>query len=64
MANKTPFSQSKIMEKARFLKEHDIYPFFRSIENSEGIRVTIHGKEQIMIGSNNYLGLTHHPHVI
>ncbi len=60
-----PFSDSKNLEKARFLKKMNLYPFFRPIEDSEGTRVAIRGKDkpQIMIGSNNYLGLTHHPAV-
>ncbi len=58
-----PFVDNKIMEKARFLKENDLYPFFTAIEETDGYSVQVHGKKQIMIGSNNYLGLTHHPEV-
>ncbi len=54
---------SKILDTANMLKEKNLYPFFRAIEDSEGTVVKIGGKDQIMIGSNNYLGLTHHPHV-
>lgn len=54
----------KIIQKARILKANNLYPFFRSIGDSEGTVVEVDGKEQIMIGSNNYLGLTHHPHVL
>ena len=52
------------LQKANFLKEQNLYPFFRSIGDSEGTIVSVDGEDQIMIGSNNYLGLTHHPHVI
>lgn len=45
-------------------REAGIYPYFRAIEQSEGTRVVINGKETIMIGSNNYLGLTHDPRVV
>ncbi|RLA60970.1 MAG: 8-amino-7-oxononanoate synthase [Epsilonproteobacteria bacterium] len=45
------------------LNENNIYPFFRAIEETDGTSVTVAGKKQIMIGSNNYLGLTHHPEV-
>lgn len=62
-AKKPLFSDSRIIERANLLRDNDLYPFFRSIEESEGSRVTLNGKTQIMIGSNNYLGLTHHPHV-
>lgn len=58
------FAQSKILEKANLLKSLDLYPFFRAIEASDGSTVTVGGKKQVMIGSNNYLGLTHHPVVI
>ncbi len=58
------FAGYKMIKKVNMLRENDLYPFFRSIEDSEGTVVKVDGKEQIMIGSNNYLGLTHHPHVI
>ncbi len=54
----------KLVQKANLLRANDLYPFFRSIGDSEGTVVKVDGKDQIMIGSNNYLGLTHHPHVI
>lgn len=60
---KTPFSESKIIERANLLRDNDLYPFFRAIEETEASTVTVKGKKQIMIGSNNYLGLTHHPYV-
>lgn len=58
------FSESKIIQKANMLKKLNMYPFFRAIEASDGSTVTINGEKQVMIGSNNYLGLTHHPEVI
>ena len=39
------------------------YPYFRCIEQSYGNHVVCEGKEKIMIGSNNYLGLTTDPRV-
>jgi 8-amino-7-oxononanoate synthase len=60
---KTPFAGSKIIERANLLRDNDLYPFFRAIEETEASTVTVKGKKQIMIGSNNYLGLTHHPYV-
>ena len=42
-----------------------IYPYFRQIQASQnGTRVTIGGREIVMAGSNNYLGLTHDPRVM
>lgn len=58
------YRDNKIIEKANMLKKMDLYPFFRAIENSDGNCVQVAGKKQIMVGSNNYLGLTHHPYVI
>jgi 8-amino-7-oxononanoate synthase len=40
------------------------YPFYPKIENSDATEVTIDGEQKIMLGSNNYLGLTNHPKVI
>ncbi len=59
---KTPFS-NKLIERANLIRENDLYPFFRAIEETQASTVTVKGKKQIMIGSNNYLGLTHHPYV-
>jgi 8-amino-7-oxononanoate synthase len=39
------------------------YPYFIPLSQTEGTEVTIDGKRLIMIGSNNYLGLTTHPKV-
>ena len=45
------------------VKAAGIYPYFRAIEESEGPVVRMDGKQIIMAGSNNYLGLTAHPKV-
>ncbi len=39
------------------------YPYFIPLSDTEGTEVTIDGRRLIMIGSNNYLGLTTHPKV-
>ena len=41
----------------------DIYNYFRVIESAQENTVFYQGKEIIMLGSNNYLGLTNHPRV-
>lgn len=61
LAMRKPFSDSKIIERANLLRDNDLYFFFRAIEETEASTVTVKGQKQIMIGSNNYLGLTHHP---
>ena len=40
-----------------------IYPYFIPLSDTEGTEVVINGKRLIMIGSNNYLGLTTDPRV-
>jgi len=57
------FTNSKILQKARQLKEANLYSFFRAIDSTDASTVTVKGKRQVMVGSNNYLGLTHHPYV-
>ena len=39
------------------------YPYFIPLSDTEGTEVTIDGRKLVMIGSNNYLGLTTHPKV-
>ena len=39
------------------------YPYFIPLSETEGTEVTVDGHRLIMIGSNNYLGLTTHPKV-
>ena len=45
------------------LREADIYPYYRSISSPQDPVVTIDGQKVVMLGSNNYLGLTSHPAV-
>ncbi len=46
------------------VKAADLYPYFRPIERNDGTRAIMNGREIIMAGSNNYLGLTSDPRVI
>ena len=50
--------------RAREAQAAGFYPFFIPIESSDGAEVLVRGEPKIMMGSNNYLGLTHHPKVI
>lgn len=45
-------------------KAMGIYPYFHALETKQDIEVTMEGKRKIMIGSNNYLGLTGDPRVV
>jgi 8-amino-7-oxononanoate synthase len=49
--------------KAKELMTAGMYPYFRVIESAQDPEVTIGGRTMIMVGSNNYLGLTNHPKV-
>jgi len=40
-----------------------IYPYYRSISSPQDPVVVMDGEEVVMLGSNNYLGLTNHPEV-
>jgi len=44
-------------------KAMGLFPYFIPIDQAEGPDAVIDGKHYIMIGSNNYLGLTVHPKV-
>lgn len=46
------------------VQEAGIYPYFHSLSTGQDTVVQMEGHETIMIGSNNYLGLTSHPEVI
>jgi len=50
-------------DKAKMLMSHNLYPFFRVIETAQDPEIIIKGRKMIMVGSNNYLGLTNHPKV-
>ncbi|TET74787.1 MAG: aminotransferase class I/II-fold pyridoxal phosphate-dependent enzyme [Candidatus Aminicenantes bacterium] len=46
------------------IMELDMYPYFTPIQEVNGNKVKVEGKEMIMVGSNNYLGLINHPRVM
>jgi len=50
--------------KAREVQAAGLYPYFKPISESEDTVVVIEGQKKVMMGSNNYLGLTHHPKVL
>ncbi len=58
------FAKAYKFEDAKKLQAMGLYPYFRPITATTGNNVTINGKRQVMIGSNNYLGLTHDPRVM
>jgi len=58
------FAKAKAFRKVRDLQATGLYPYFIAISGSEDTEVDIDGHHLIMVGSNNYLGLTHHPKVL
>jgi len=58
------FDKCRGFTKAREVQAAGLYPYFKPISDSEDTAVVIEGQKRIMLGSNNYLGLTHHPKVL
>ncbi len=46
------------------LKSKGLFPYFHPLQSRQDVEVIMEGKRRIMLGSNNYLGLTTHPEVI
>ncbi|OGW56256.1 MAG: 8-amino-7-oxononanoate synthase [Nitrospirae bacterium RBG_13_43_8] len=57
------FDKCSRFDKAKMLISHGLYPYFRIIESAQDPYIMIKGRKMIMVGSNNYLGLTSHPKV-
>ncbi len=55
------FYRPQLVDKVR---EANVYPYFHALESKQDTEVIMEGKRRIMLGSNNYLGLTTHPDVI
>jgi 8-amino-7-oxononanoate synthase len=58
------FSKAYDFTKAEEVKAQGLYPYFKPLQATDGTTVQIDGREVIMAGSNNYLGLTNDPRVI
>jgi 7-keto-8-aminopelargonate synthetase and related enzymes len=48
---------------AKDAMEAGIYPYFHALESGQDTEVIIEGRKTVMVGSNNYLGLTSDPRV-
>jgi 8-amino-7-oxononanoate synthase len=46
------------LEQLEAAREQDLLPYFRLIESEAGPLMEVEGSEKVMLGSNNYLGLT------
>jgi 8-amino-7-oxononanoate synthase len=58
------FDKCFAFTRAEEAQQLGLYPYFTPIQEVRGNRVKIDGKEVIMVGSNNYLGLLDHPDVM
>jgi 8-amino-7-oxononanoate synthase len=50
-------------ERVRATRAANVYAYYRTISSAQDPVVTRKGRELVMLGSNNYLGLTSHPEV-
>ena len=58
------FERCRAWTRVAEVKAAGLYPYFVPISGSEGTEVQIDGRTLVMLGSNNYLGLTHDPRVL
>lgn len=58
------FDKCYNFKRADEAKAMGMYPYFTPIQEVKGNKVRVDGKEMIMVGSNNYLGLINHPRVM
>ena len=57
----TVFKKCYDYKDASIARESGFYPFFKPIQRNSGTKVYIDGRELLMAGSNNYLGLANDP---
>jgi 8-amino-7-oxononanoate synthase len=58
------FDKCRVLgERVAAARAADIYCYFRTIESAQDPEVIVGGRTLVMLGSNNYLGLTNHPKV-
>jgi 8-amino-7-oxononanoate synthase len=58
------FKKAKKYTEANMIKKAGLYPYFIPSYGIIGPRTMMDGKETIMLGSNNYMGLNNHPEMI
>lgn len=58
------FAKAYDFTKADEVKAQGLYPYFKPLQATDGTVVKIEGRDVIMAGSNNYLGLTNDPRVV
>jgi 8-amino-7-oxononanoate synthase len=57
------FDKVASYDRAQTLRDHAIYPYYRVVSSGQDPVVVMNGRPVVMLGSNNYLGLSSHPEV-
>ena len=57
------FKKCREYTRAKKVMAAGLYPYFHVVESEQSPEVIVEGRKMIMLGSNNYLGLTTHPKV-
>ena len=58
------FAKAYKFTTANDIKSAGLFPYFKPLQDTNGTNVKIEGRDVIMAGSNNYLGLTNDPRTI
>jgi 7-keto-8-aminopelargonate synthetase-like enzyme len=54
---------SEMGRRTREARAVGLYPYYRALSSAQDPVVLCDGRELVMLGSNNYLGLANHPEV-
>jgi 8-amino-7-oxononanoate synthase len=57
------FDKCRSFTTAKEVMAAGFYPYFRVVESAQDPEAIVEGRKMVMLGSNNYLGLTNHPQV-
>jgi len=58
------FAKCQNFTAADELRAQDLFPYFRELQSRQDTEVIMEGQRRIMLGSNNYLGLTTEPEIV
>lgn len=58
------FKKCENMQNVKEVKDAGLYPYFTALTTGQDTEVVMNGKKTVMIGSNNYLGLTSDQRVV
>ena len=58
------FTKCEKFTAADELRQQDLFPYFRELQSRQDTEVIMEGQRRIMLGSNNYLGLTTMPEIV